>query len=59
MITFSTQSVNSLFGVVVGVHVMEDSPKSVRAVLLEAKRLLRGFFEVARKSGGEKGATDT
>lgn len=38
---------------------MEDSPKGVCAVLLQVECLLRRFFEVACKSGGEIGATDT
>lgn len=58
-LTFSTQGLSSLFGVNVSVHVMEDSPKSMRAVLLEAERLLHRFFEVACKSGGEVGASNT
>lgn len=58
MLTFRTEGFSGLFGVIIGVHVMEDSPKSVRAVLLEPERVLSIFLEIARESGGEIGAPD-
>ncbi len=38
---------------------MEDSPKSVRAILLESECLLQSFFEIASESDGEVRAPDT
>ena len=59
MLTFRTQSIGSLLRVIIGVHVMEDSPMSMCTVLLKPKCLLQGFFKIAGKSSSEVWAPNT
>ena len=56
--TFRHQCLNRLIGILIRIHILQHPPKRVRAVLLEPKRLLVVFFEIACERDGEVGASD-